>query len=124
MKKLYYLCTLIKKYKIMQENTEKIIYKGYILIDPFTNIPRYVGITRVTPKVRFASHMKQAISEGSKRVNSIKCDWILDVLSKGGMPILKQIYTTDSFEDICQFEIDYIEDYKEEYNRRRYGTIE
>ena len=92
----------------MQEQ-EKFIYKGYTLTDPFTNIPRYVGITRTSPEKRFASHMRQAIT--GNFVNSNKCNWILEIVSKGSLPILNTIYETTSEEEICNFEINYIKNY-------------
>lgn len=97
----------------MQEQ-EKFIYKGYILTDPFTNIPRYVGITKTSPEKRFASHMRQAIT--GNFVNSNKCNWILEIVSKGSLPILNTIYETTSEEEICNFEMNYIKNYKKLYN--------
>lgn len=32
-------------------------YKAYILIDPITNIPRYVGITSRALEKRFSDHL-------------------------------------------------------------------
>lgn len=33
------------------------LYKAYILIDPNTNIPRYVGVTKQGIGQRFSGHM-------------------------------------------------------------------
>lgn len=87
--------------------------KGYVLIDPITNIPRYVGITRKSLKQRFSGHVSDIYSRPD--LNPHKTAWFKKLFKIGKIPIIKQIAEFDTVEEMKQFEIDYIKLYKEEY---------
>ena len=89
-------------------------FKAYVLIDPNTNIPRYVGITSKSIKVRFAGHMKDIYQR--PELNPHKTAWFKKLMQGGQLPEIKQIAEFDNEADMKQFEKDYIKKYKEQYN--------
>lgn len=88
-------------------------YKAYILIDPTTNIPRYVGITSRALEKRFSDHLQDIKSR--PKLNLHKTNWFLLLKKENKAPIIKQIAEFDSLEKAKQFEINYISKYKEKY---------
>ena len=93
------------------EYTKK--YKAYVLIDPTTNIPRYVGITQRTLRERFSGHMSDIYNR--PELNPHKTNWFKKLLKGGKIPQIKQIAEFDNEEDMKQFEIYYIAKYKDIY---------
>lgn len=60
----------------------------YVLVDPFTDEPRYVGKTHEGLEKRMYFHtLKETYLPSSK--------WIHEVLRKGGMPIAHELETVD-----------------------------
>lgn len=88
-------------------------YKAYVLIDPESGIPRYVGITTKSIKQRFAGHLSDIYKR--PELNKHKTAWFKKLLKGGKMPVIKQIAEFDSEEEMKQFEIDYISKYREKY---------
>lgn len=93
------------------EYTKK--YKAYVLIDPITEIPRYVGITQRSLKQRLSGHVSDIYNRPN--LNPHKTNWFKKLLKGGKMPIIKQIAEFDTEEEMKQFEIDYIAKYKNIY---------
>lgn len=93
------------------EYTKK--YKAYVLVDPITEIPRYVGITQRTLRERFSGHMSDIYTRPN--LNPHKTNWFKKLLKGGKIPRIEQIAEFDTEEEMKQFEIDYIAKYKELY---------
>lgn len=88
-------------------------YKAYVLIDPITLIPRYVGVTRRKIRTRYLGHLYDV--KHRPDLNKHKTAWI-NKLHKGGLlSIIKQIAEFDSEEQMLEFEKDYILKYKDKY---------
>ena len=97
----------------------KRIYYLYYLLDPESNIPRYIGIS-VDPKRRFKDHLKD-------KANTPKTNWIKSIKEGGKLPILKIVKETPNVLEIKNLEISEIAKYKEKYNlvnSTRGGEIE
>lgn len=58
----------------------------YVLIDPFTDAIRYVGVTRRSLETRLQDHIK-----GSNYASTHKDSWILSLKSKNSIPIIKEL---------------------------------
>ena len=89
-------------------------YLAYVLIDPITNIPRYVGITTRSLEIRFLGHMNDVRKRPD--LNPHKTNWFNKLLYLGKIPKIKLIKQCQSLEELKQFEIDYIKKYKIKYN--------
>lgn len=63
------------------------IYKAYVLIDPTTNIPRYVGITTRSLGERFSGHLSDIYNRPN--LNPHKTNWFKKLMRGGKMPIIK-----------------------------------
>lgn len=94
-------------------NNKEIIYQAYVLIDPITNIPRYVGITTRTLGQRFSGHLNDV--KNRPDLNKHKTNWFRKLMAQNEMPIIKQVAVFDNLNDLKQFEIDYIAKYKDKY---------
>lgn len=89
-------------------------YLAYVLIDPITNIPRYIGITTRSLEIRFLGHMNDV--RRRPKLNPHKTNWFNKLLYLGKIPKIKLIKQCNSLEELKQFEIDYIKKYKTKYN--------
>lgn len=56
-------------------------YLAYVLVDPNTNIPRYVGITTRSLSKRFAGHMRDIYNRPN--LNPHKTNWFKKLLQGG-----------------------------------------
>ena len=74
-------------------------YYLYHLIDPNTNIVRYIGIT-YRPKIRYAEHLN-----GAKKLKTHKDRWIMKLLNNNQKPIFKIISETQDINEIFEREI-------------------
>lgn len=88
-------------------------FLAYVLVDPNTQVPRYVGITTRTLKERFAGHMNDIINRPN--LNSHKTAWFRKLAKGGQIPEIKQIAEFSNLEDLKEFEKEYIKKYKEKY---------
>lgn len=88
-------------------------YLAYVLVDPNTNIPRYVGITTTSLSQRFAGHMRDIYNRPN--LNPHKTNWFKKLLQGGQIPKIELIKECDSLEELKQFEVDYIKKYKKDY---------
>lgn len=89
-------------------------YLGYVLIDPNTDIPRYVGITTRTLHIRFLGHLDDI--RNRPNLNPHKTNWFKKLFKEGKMPRIELVKECANLEELKQFEIDYIKKHKEEYN--------
>lgn len=89
------------------------MYKGYILIDPITNIPRYVGITKRTLKQRFIGHLHDV--KKRPNLNPHKTNWFNKLQKYNLKPIIQLIQEFETLDDAKQFEVDYIKKYKDSF---------
>ena len=89
-------------------------YKAYILKDPITLTPRYVGVTKRTLRVRYLGHLSDV--KNRPELNKHKTAWIKSLQAGGLLPIIEQIAEFDSEEQMLEFEKDYILKYKDKYN--------
>lgn len=89
-------------------------FKAYVLVDPNTNVPRYVGITTTSLGQRFSGHLSDIYNRPN--LNKHKTAWFKQLIKSGKLPIIKQIAEFDDEFSMKQFEIDYIKQYKEEYS--------
>lgn len=94
------------------EYTKK--FKAYVLVDPNTRVPRYVGITTKSLKVRFAGHLRDVYHRPD--LNKHKTNWFKSLLSQNKMPEIQQIAEFDNEIEMKQFEKDYIAQYKTLYD--------
>lgn len=88
-------------------------YKAYVLVDPITEIPRYIGITQRSLRERFSGHMSDIYNR--PELNPHKTNWFKKLLKGGKIPRIEQIAEFDTEEEMKQFEIEYIKKYKETY---------
>ena len=66
----------------------------YSLLDPNDGIVRYIGITTLTAKKRFAIHLKDAKTKRRKSLYlSKKEKWLLDLCEKNKRPIIVTLFT-------------------------------
>lgn len=82
----------------------------YELIDPITNLTRYIGQTRSTPEKRFSKHKYKW-----KRIKgklSYLDSWIKSLYCIGNFPIVNVIEDNIPLEDLNYKEIQYIKLYK------------
>lgn len=84
------------------------MYKLYTLIDPFTKEIRYVGYSKRV-KTRLWEHIRDA----KKQTKTHKSDWIRQVLSKGSLPIVEIIKSSDDISEIKLSEISLIKEYRD-----------
>lgn len=89
-------------------------YLGYVLIDPNTNIPRYVGITTKTLHIRFLGHLRDI--RNRPNLNPHKTNWFKKLFKEGKIPRIELVKECANLEELKQFEIDYIKKYKDKYN--------
>ena len=88
-------------------------FKAYVLKDPNSNIPRYVGITSQDIKTRLSQHLQDVKSRPN--LNKHKTAWIKKLAKNNQIPIIEEIANFDNLEETKQFEVDYIKQYKEQY---------
>ncbi|MFA5207373.1 MAG: GIY-YIG nuclease family protein [Candidatus Paceibacterota bacterium] len=79
-------------------------YYLYYLIDPDTNVVRYVGIT-YRPEQRYKEHLTDA-----KELKTHKDNWINKLLINNKKPIFKIILQTQNKDEILEYEIKHITD--------------
>lgn len=77
-------------------------YYLYYLLDPNTDIVRYVGIT-YRPKTRFNEHLNKA-----KKLKTHKDKWIMKLLNNNQKPIFKIVSETQDIYEIFEREINAI----------------
>lgn len=77
-------------------------YYLYYLIDPNTNLVRYIGIT-YRPKQRYKEHINDA-----KKLKNHKANWINSLLIKNQKPIFKIVCETQDKNEILKHEIKHI----------------
>jgi len=69
----------------------------YKLIDPNTHKTRYVGRTKKHPLIRLAGHIIQIKgNKKHKRMTQAKVNWLLGLIEKNQLPIVKVIKTVES----------------------------
>jgi len=83
-------------------------YFLYLLKDPETGNPKYVGISN-NPERRFKEHL-----EDISVTNKTK--WILLLKHHNQIPILEVINESNNVREVLNWEIDYIKQYKDIYN--------
>lgn len=88
-------------------------FKAYLLIDPITEIPRYVGVTTRDIKQRFSGHMNDINNRPD--LNKHKTAWFKKLLSGGKLPRIEQIAEFDNELEMLEFEKEYIRLHREEY---------
>lgn len=88
-------------------------FYGYVLVDPETNIPRYVGITKQSLQQRFAGHVRDIYNRPD--LNKHKTAWFRKLISKGLMPRIELIQEFSNELELKKFEVDYIAQHKDEY---------
>ena len=88
-------------------------FKAYLLIDPITEIPRYVGVTTRDIKQRFSGHMNDVNNRPD--LNKHKTAWFKKLLSGGKLPRIEQIAEFDNELEMLEFEKEYIRLHREEY---------
>ena len=84
-------------------------FKAYVLIDPVTEIPRYVGVTTRGINQRFSGHMNDI--NNRPELNKHKTAWFKKLLSGGKLPRIEQIAEFDNEQEMLDFEkniLDYI----------------
>lgn len=82
-------------------------YYVYLLKDPNSLIPKYVGISN-NPENRFKQHLQdQSFTK--------KVFWINSLKENNQIPILEIIHESKDIKEICKLEIEYIEKYKIQY---------
>ena len=79
-------------------------YYLYYLIDPNTNLVRYVGVT-YRPKQRYKEHINSA-----KKEKNHKANWINSLLRNNQKPVFKIIFETQDKNEILEYEIKHITD--------------
>lgn len=89
-------------------------FLAYVLVDPRTNMPRYVGITNRSLKARLAGHLNDIYNRPD--LNKHKTAWFKQILLEGLMPRIEQIAELPSLKALKQFEIDYIKENREKYD--------
>lgn len=89
-------------------------FKAYVLIDPDTNVPRYIGITTRTLRERFVGHMNDINNRPD--LNPHKTNWFRKLMKGGKLPHIEQIAEFDNEVEMKEFEISYIKENKERYN--------
>lgn len=83
-------------------------YYLYTLNDPLLEIPKYVGISN-NPERRFQEHLKDiSVTKKTK--------WIKSLLEQNLNPLLQIVATSSEVREVINWEIKYIEKYKESYN--------
>ena len=88
-------------------------FYGYVLIDPRTNIPRYVGITTQTLEQRLKGHLRDVKSRPN--LNKHKTSWILQLQKENLNPIIQLVVELTNLKELKKWEIDYIKEHKTEY---------
>lgn len=88
-------------------------YLAYVLIDPNTNIPRYIGITTQSLEKRLQGHLRDVISRPN--LNKHKTNWFNSLNKIGLTPKIQLVKECSCLEELKQFEVDYIKQYKEKY---------
>lgn len=83
-------------------------YFLYTLNDPILECPKYVGISN-NPERRFEEHIKDISC-------TKKTKWIHSLLDQNLSPILKVVAESDNIREVINWEIKYIEKFKEIYN--------
>jgi len=78
------------------------IYYLYYLIDPNTNLVRYIGIT-YRPKQRYKEHLNSA-----EKLKNYKANWINSLLKNNQKPIFRIIAESQDKEEIIKHEINHI----------------
>lgn len=89
-------------------------FKAYVLVDPVTNTPRYVGVTTRSIRQRFCGHMNDI--NNRPELNKHKTAWFKKLLTGGMLPKIEQIAEFDTEREMLDFEKEYIQIHKEEYN--------
>ena len=79
-------------------------YYLYYLIDPNTNLVRYVGVT-YRQKQRYKEHINSA-----KKEKNHKANWINSLLRNNQKPVFKIIFETQDKNEILEYEIKHITD--------------
>ena len=80
-------------------------YYLYYLIDPNTNVVRYIGIS-YHPKIRLKEHLR-----GAKKKKTHKDKWLFRLLENNQEPILKIISESLNKKDILNKEINAISNF-------------
>lgn len=90
-------------------------YKIYVLVDPYTEHVRYVGLTMRSLHQRLNGHISSSrkLKESKQSKNTHKINWINGLLEKESRPIIKQIESNLSREEACEREQYWIQYYKE-----------
>lgn len=86
----------------------------YVLIDPRTGQPRYVGSTVRPVERRLQDHLDQ--TRGERSTGVLKDNWIKELLANGHVPKIRRMLTADSLEDARKLEDEMI------LNLRKHGA--
>lgn len=95
----------------MDVNKNNRRFLGYGLVDPRTNVVRYVGITTRSLRARFAGHVSDVNNRPD--LNKHKTAWFLELRKLGLIPRIELLQECKDLEELKQFEIDYVAKYKE-----------
>lgn len=82
----------------------------YALLDSETQLVRYIGQTRITPKTRFNKH-KYKWKRVKGKLSHVD-NWIKSLYEKGLFPILEEIESNISIKNLDWKEIEYIKLFK------------
>jgi hypothetical protein len=74
----------------------------YVLLDPRTGQPRYVGCTNRTLERRLQDHLTQ--TTGARSTGELKDGWIKELLALGRKPIIKHHCDAPSLKDAVEIE--------------------
>lgn len=88
-------------------------YKLYYLTSEIDDmLPRYVGYTSLTIEERLKHHIFDAKYEKCK---SHKVNWIKKVIKNGFLPIIKEIKSVETLEEVLLMEMHYVSEYNKLY---------
>lgn len=83
-------------------------YKVYTLEDPITSEIRYIGITKQTLNQRFTKHLNDA----KLNKHNHKVHWLKKLLKNNNKPLIKELDTATSFNELMDLEIYWISQFK------------
>lgn len=73
-------------------------FLAYVLVDPNTNIPRYVGITTRSLHVRFLGHMNDI--RNRPKLNPHKTNWFKKLMKEDKLPIIQLVKECSNIEEL------------------------
>ena len=73
-------------------------FLAYVLVDPNTNIPRYVGITTRSLHVRFLGHRNDI--RNRPELNPHKTNWFKKLMKEDKLPIIQLVKECSNIEEL------------------------